>query len=114
MSEKYNGWQNYETWLCKLWMDNDQGVDEFMGELAQEKWDDAEPNSYSTRSQAARHEMRLSLEEWIPVNMVPEYDEMTGFAADLVQAALSTVDYREIADSILSEVEGYEPRKVAA
>ena len=24
-NESYNGWTNYETWLVKLWMDNDEG-----------------------------------------------------------------------------------------
>ena len=23
MSEKYNGWTNYQTWNVKRWMDND-------------------------------------------------------------------------------------------
>ena len=30
MSERYNGWTNYETWLVNLWMDNEQGSQEFL------------------------------------------------------------------------------------
>ena len=26
---KYNGWTNYETWVTKLWMDNDEGSQEW-------------------------------------------------------------------------------------
>jgi hypothetical protein len=31
----YNGWTNYETWLVKLWLDNDQWSQEAMLELAE-------------------------------------------------------------------------------
>ena len=26
MSEKYNGWKNYETWNVALWLGNDEGL----------------------------------------------------------------------------------------
>ena len=31
--KKYSGWTNYETWLVKLWLDNDQWSQEKMLEL---------------------------------------------------------------------------------
>lgn len=30
----YNGWTNYETWLINLWIDNDLGLYEMVGEWA--------------------------------------------------------------------------------
>ena len=27
---KYNGWSNYETWNFKLWLDNDEGVHNYI------------------------------------------------------------------------------------
>ena len=41
MSNKYNGWTNYETWNVNLWLNNDQGTYDFIVELAKQYADDA-------------------------------------------------------------------------
>ena len=33
-SEEYNGWTNRETWCAALWINNDQGMQEYAAELA--------------------------------------------------------------------------------
>jgi len=33
---EYNGWTNYETWLVKLWQDNDQGELEYWQKQSEE------------------------------------------------------------------------------
>lgn len=35
-TKEYNGWTNYETWLVKLWQDNDQGDQEYWQKQAEE------------------------------------------------------------------------------
>ncbi len=37
----YNGWKNYETWSVKLWIDNDQGSEQYWNEVAQEVWEES-------------------------------------------------------------------------
>jgi hypothetical protein len=40
MNEKtYNGWTNYETWLVKLWIDNDEGSYHYWTERAREVYE---------------------------------------------------------------------------
>lgn len=34
--EKYNGWTNYETWLLKLNLDNDEGTYNMMNDFVRE------------------------------------------------------------------------------
>ena len=44
-NKEYNGWYNYETWLCNLWMDNDQAEHEYWREVARESIEADEENS---------------------------------------------------------------------
>ena len=34
--EGYNGWRNYETWLLKLNVDNDEGLQNYVNDIARE------------------------------------------------------------------------------
>lgn len=88
---RYNGWKNYETWAVKLWLDNDHY------DLYHEWLEDAKKqkdNQDHTRILAD------IIKEWIeennPLNTANLY-------ADLLNAALSVVDYREIAESLVNE-----------
>lgn len=107
---KYNGWTNYETWAVKLWIDNDEGSYTYWGEAAQEAWNDAEdksPNQFMDRPANAR----LILSE----RLKDEHDSQSDhpvFAAsdgtvyaDLLNAALGSVNWREIADALLEDVD---------
>ena len=89
--KEYNGWTNYETWLVKLWMDNDEGSQEYFREMAEE--------SFKTDGNDATISLADAVKE--------AHDEMLpdaqGFVADLLNAAMSEVDWREIAESLLSD-----------
>ncbi len=106
-SKNYNGWTNYETWLVALWMDNERGTYVDRCDAIEDIWEhQTDPDHSPTdRSDAAR----LLLADWLKdyvERMVP--DGLPGFIGDLVNSALSECDYDEIADSWLSETEGYE------
>jgi hypothetical protein len=101
-SKRYNGWANYETWNFALWWDNDEGLYNERVEVAQRLWDEAEDED--DRSQAARIALVEYLEAWTEENRP---DLGASHWSDLLSAALSEIDYREIADNWLSEVEGY-------
>lgn len=90
MSEQgYNGWRNYETWVTKLWIDNDQGE--------QETW-----------LEAARALELWALADSLKVAHEERYDELTsGNAAsvfsDLMGHALGCVNWYEIAKSLIED-----------
>ena len=102
MSE-YNGWTNYETWLVKLWIDNDQGDQEYWLERATEAH---EKHSQGDMSPVFRlsDELKSSFED-----QACDLAGVTGFWVDLVGAALSNVDWREIAQSMLDDAEELAP-----
>ncbi len=100
----YNGWKNYETWSVALWIDNDEGTHNERLEMAKRAREQAEENppSYaSTVEERVRILYVDALKEWVESELCPELP--ASLASDLLGAALSEVDYYEIAGSWLSE-----------
>ncbi len=98
MNEKqYNGWTNYETWLLKLWQDNDQGDQSYWQEQTEEcvKVDGKED--------AVRSLSDIMKEQYSEQSN--DLAGVTGFWADLMGAALSEVNWYEIAQSYVDEVQ---------
>jgi len=88
---RYNGWDNYETWLVKLWIDNDQGSQEYWQERAEELHKNSE-----TPAADLADELKTSHEDGLP--------ELEGVFSDLLNAALGSVNWYEIAENMLSDV----------
>lgn len=97
----YNGWSNYETWAVKLWIDNEEGSDNYWREVSQEVWNEATADVPLTREDVARSTLADRLKD--------EHDEampeVQGVFADLLNAALGSVDWYEIAGSMLEDVD---------
>lgn len=88
----YNGWTNYETWCWNLWMDNEQGVQDYWREEALEllRNNDGDPEEcYQQFSERLESEC----EENCPIS--------EGAYFDLVRAAISEINFYEIAKSII-------------
>lgn len=99
--KKYNGWTNYETWLVNLWMDNDSGSYDHWRETAQEVYNDASADSTFTRDERAA----LDLADQIKDSMEECQPEVTGLWADLMNAAMSEVNWHEIAEHLIADVD---------
>ena len=92
----YNGWSNYETWNVKLWMDNDEGSYRYWNEQVQQLWEDTDHD---------KDETTRKLADAIESEHTDNMPEMSGTYADLLGAALSEVDWYEIAESLVSDAE---------
>ena len=99
MSEdkRYNGWTNYETWCWKLWMDNEQGSFELWAENAEQCWKDSD----SDLDDAAKQLADMLKEDAEENNPLPD----NGPYCDLMSAALGEIDWYEIAESLLDDVD---------
>jgi hypothetical protein len=99
--KKYNGWSNYETWNVALWLDNDQGTCELMNEWAQECYNDASADNTFTQEERAA----LNLSDRIKEMHEENTPTVTGVYADLLNASLGEVNWHEIAERYIEDVD---------
>jgi hypothetical protein len=105
----YNGWTNYETWNVALWIDNEEPSYRYWRDVAQEAWNDAEATETFTRREVAA----LALAARLKDEVTEGAPELTGTYGDLLGAALSEVNWHEIADNWLDDVEVEEEEEPA-
>jgi hypothetical protein len=91
--QAYNGWSNYETWVTKLWIDNDYSTYTHFRNEARRYDHEIQGDQYKF----GEH-IKDDFEEANPLG-----DEASVFS-DLMSSALSEVDWYEIAGSIMDEV----------
>ena len=101
--QTYNGYANYETWLVKVWIDNDQGNVEYWVEQAQDLYvNHAEDTKYFTKREEAIILLSESMKEYYEDRM-PEGDDIGGLWADLLHSALSDVVWIELSGMIMEQ-----------
>ena len=105
----YNGWTNYETWLVKLWLDNEPGQDEYWIDEARDAMSEAVANENSAES--LRDEARATLAERIQSEHEHYVDEIlpspASFLNDLVNSSMGRVNWHEIASHYVDEIPVY-------
>ncbi len=93
----YQGSKNYETWCTALWIDNDQG-------LYNEARDIVRQAEYDPSDAAD------ALKAWIE-DMVPESMNEAGLFTDLLNAAMSEIDWYEIVENYIEELKDEIPEE---
>lgn len=105
--ERYNGWTNYETWAVSLWIDNDQATHVYWRqEAARQAQEAATGDMVRDAAWTAPEAARFNLAEQLK-------DEITDASplvepsvySDLLQAALDTVNWSEMAENLLTDLD---------
>ena len=99
----YNGWTNSETWLVALWIDNEESSADYWRERVEETWRDATPGEHAW--QTVSHQACYDLADALKSHFEENAPEVDGFWTDLLGAALSEVNWQEIANGMLEAIE---------
>jgi hypothetical protein len=100
MNTEYNGWTNYETWNCKLWLDNEQY---FQG--LQREWLEQAQNTPKvdvwTREETTKFTLADMIREYVEENN--PLAEHASMYSDIMMAGLQSINYNEIAQAIIED-----------
>ena len=87
--KKYNGWSNYETWVFKLWIDNDQQLYNHV---------------YEWCSRCYEYKIAEKLEDLAgTMTTTTNVSDSVGLASDLLGRALKRINYFELAEVMVQD-----------
>lgn len=106
--QTYNGWTNYETWLVFTWLGSEEMHWVNCCRLAQDYYDNTPADEIFTREERAvlhlcvflRDEYENAACDWLD-----ESGKSASIWADLLNSALSEVNWHEIASHLIQNVD---------
>jgi hypothetical protein len=105
MNDKYQGWTNYETWAVKLWIDNEQGIYMYWNDRTDEVIEAVARGEGNKFAGTDEDRQRIMLAELLKDEYEHDAEQWMGdqssVFADLMNAALGSVNWYEIAESLL-------------
>lgn len=101
-SKRYNGWTNYETWAVGMFLDGNYTGEYTYREVLSIAADHLADSRENERdADDAAYTLAEALKDWFG-EQLPELG--ASIAADLLGAAVSEVDWHELAEHKISEV----------
>jgi len=92
----YNGWTNYETWLCNIWFDNFDFIEDM------EMFEKCEDNCDVLN--IIEDYIKSTVEEFVEYSLTRSWGDVHGFIHDMLNASISEIDWRDIAEHYVDDV----------
>ena len=104
MEQEYNGWTNRETWATALWINNEQGFYYYAQDLIQEAKECQDNDALNCLTDALEQWIGELLDMEMVLSAPPaNRKELINMSKDI--GSLYRVNWKEIAESFLSEME---------
>ncbi len=100
MNTEYNGWTNYETWNCKLWLDNDESSQELQREWLEQVKNTPKVDVW-TEQETVKFTLADMIREYVEENN--PLAEHASMYSDIMTAGLQNINYNEIAQAIIED-----------
>lgn len=98
--KEHEGWTNYETWAVALWLDNEEGSYQQIRDDARAIYTEVHAADLLTKTEAASVALADTIKQYHE-DLAPE---LQGVFSDLLSAALSEVNWYEIAKHYIEEI----------
>jgi hypothetical protein len=100
---KYNGYTNYETWNCALWLDNEQYTQEQISEHALNLVEGMTDLTDKDEIYSTTKELADFIENLVNEIYEEQLSKLSGMVADLANASMREIDYFDIAQSQIAD-----------
>mgnify|MGYP003122442978 CR=1 FL=1 len=108
MNNKYNGWTNYETWNCKLWLDNEQTPNEMISEHIAFLRENREAINLLNHAneKKTKSDIIYKLSQFIKDQLIEPYtpELKPSMYSDMLSASLREINYHEIATAYYDDL----------
>lgn len=104
-TDTFNGWTNYETWVCNLWINNTQDSQEYWQVQAREACKNPVENQYLEEHPRMVHALTNTLRDHFEKQAETWMPSQYSFFSDILREGLYQINWYEIASYMIDNLE---------
>lgn len=101
MSEGYNGYPNRATWLCQLWIDNEESTQKKFEEIVRDTYVQCIHENGEIDVVKFVYHVALEIRGWVIEQIDTQVLPSSGLVVDLLTGAVEEINYQYLANLYL-------------